>query len=137
MKELYSSSSKQASNVDLTGKPGEESMQRVKQIPKMELLLIKDPTPEKCSEKAKEKTPILLSTKKRQYITSCNQGSGNCTGSYKKSFSVPFSTSETGKGGVLSSSKRRKSWTSLKEIAERESHDNTRSTSGLPIPFLL
>lgn len=137
MKELYSSCSKQASNVDLSGKSCGDSMQGVKQVPEMELLLTKDPTPKKCSEKVGEKTPILLSTKKRRYIAICNRGSGNYAGLSKKSAGVLSSTSETGKGRVSSSSKRRKEWTTLKEIAERESQDNAKRTSRLPIPFLL
>lgn len=136
MKELYSSSSKQESNVDLSGKPGGYIMQGVK-LPEMELLLTEDLTPEKCSEKAGEKTPILLSTKKRQHIATCKRGSGNYAGSSKNSASVLSCTSKTGKGGSSSSTKRKKGWTSLKEIAEKEAHYNTRSSGRLPIPFLL
>ncbi|KAJ7952308.1 RNAse P, Rpr2/Rpp21 subunit [Quillaja saponaria] len=41
------------------------------------------------------------------------------------------------KTGGSSSKRRRKSWTSLKEIAQSSGHDNSRSVANLTIPFFL
>lgn len=47
------------------------------------------------------------------------------------------STAETGKATSGSSKRKRKGWSSLKEIAENFERENARSISNLTIPFLL